>query len=155
MKGTDRVKAALKDAGLAVHIRTMDDTTRSAQEAADAIGCSVAEIAKSLVFQGKESGRPVLAILSGVNRLDTGKLEYALGEAVRRPDAAFVKDHTGFSIGGVSPLGHRRPMPVFFDEDLLAYPTVWASAGHTHAVFEVKPAALLRASSAIKADLKA
>lgn len=114
------------------------ESTRSAADAAAAIGCEVAAIAKSLVFELAD-GSPLLVIASGVNRVDEARLADLLGQVVHRPDADFVRRHTGFSIGGVPPVGHPQPLPVVLDEDLLALPEIWAAAGTPNAVFRLTP----------------
>ena len=125
--------------GFAFEVREFPDSTRTSAEAAAAIGCSVAQIAKSLVFRGGESGRAVLIIASGANRVDPAKAEALLGEAIGRADADFVREATGFAIGGVPPLGHDRPLVTLIDEDLLAFEEVWAAAGTPNAVFRLSP----------------
>lgn len=118
-----------------------EQSTRSAADAAAAIGCDVAAIAKSLVFE-LEDGSPVLVIASGSNRVDEARLGELLGQRVRRPDADFVRRHTGYSIGGVAPVGHPRPLPVLLDEDLLRLTEIWAAAGTPNAVFRMTPGQL-------------
>ena len=127
MKGPERVRAALEALALDCEVLTLPDSTRTAEEAAAAVGCSVGEIAKSLVFRAGE--RAVVGIMSGDNRLDTGKLAEALGEDVSRADADFVRAATGFAIGGVPPLGHATQVPVFMDADLFRFERIWAAAG--------------------------
>jgi len=117
----------------------MPDSTRTAAEAAAAIGCTVAQIAKSLVFRGTESGDPVLVIASGTNRVDPQRLAALLGEPVEKPDADYVRERTGFVIGGVPPLGHSEPLRTFIDRDLLAFDNIWAAAGTPRAVFRLSP----------------
>lgn len=153
--GPQRVQAALDARGLACRVVTLADSTRTSEEAAAAVGCSVAEIAKSMVFRGRDSDRPVLAVMSGVNRVDAAKLRRLLGERVERPDADFVRARTGYAIGGVPPLGHPEPLPTWIDEDLFAFERVWAAAGSPFSVFEIAPPALLAASGGARADLKA
>ena len=134
-----RVQEALAAQGFAFEVREFPDSTRTSAEAAAAIGCSVAQIAKSLVFRGGESGRAVLIIASGANRVDPAKAEALLGEAIGRADADFVREATGFAIGEVPPLGHDRPLVTLIDEDLLAFEEVWAAAGTPNAVFRLSP----------------
>ncbi len=153
--GPQRVQAALDARGLACRVVTLADSTRTSEEAAAAVGCSVAEIAKSMVFRGRDSDRPVLAVMSGVNRVDAAKLRRLLGEKVERPDADFVRARTGYAIGGVPPLGHPEPLPTWIDEDLFAFERVWAAAGSPFSVFEIAPPELLAASGGARADLKA
>lgn len=117
----------------------MPDSTRTAAEAAAAIGCTVAQIAKSLVFRGARSGAPVLVIASGTNRVDPQRLAALIGEPVEKPDADYVRERTGFVIGGVPPLGHSEPIRTFIDRDLLAFGEIWAAAGTPRAVFRLTP----------------
>jgi prolyl-tRNA editing enzyme YbaK/EbsC (Cys-tRNA(Pro) deacylase) len=133
------VQEALAAQGFAFEVREFPDSTRTSAEAAAAIGCSVAQIAKSLVFRGAQSGKAVLIVASGANRVDPAKAEALLGEAIKRADADFVREATGFAIGGVPPLGHDRPLVTLIDEDLLAFEEVWAAAGTPHAVFRLSP----------------
>lgn len=142
---SERVAAALRAAGIAATIREFPQGTRTAQDAAAAIGTSVAKIVKSLVFLA--DGRGVLVLASGANRVDPGRVARALGAArVERADADRVRALTGFAIGGVPPLGHATPLEVLIDEDLLAYDVVYAAAGTPTAVFAVAPADLARAT---------
>lgn len=143
-----RVQAAAEALGLAVEVRIMPDSTRTAVEAAAACGCTVGQIVKSLVFKGKSSGKPILLLVSGANRVDEKGVAAVLGEALTRPDADFVRATTGFAIGGIPPLGHASPVDTWIDEDLLQYLTVWAAAGTPNAVFAVDPAKLREAVGA-------
>lgn len=144
LKGSARaVQAALNAAGLDCQVLQLPDSTRSAREAASALGCRVAQIAKSIVFRGTSSGRPVLVIASGVNRVCERTIAGHLGEDIEKADAAFVRQATGFAIGGVPPCGHRSSMTVFIDRDLLALGEVWAAAGTPHAVFRLNGAQLV------------
>lgn len=150
-----KVADAAMGLGLDVTIVEHQQTTRSAQEAADAIGCDVAQIVKSLCFE--VHGTPTMALLSGNNRLDTRKLAAVCGAGtsqVRRADAEVVKAATGFTIGGVPPFGHTKPLPIFIDEDLTQFDVVWAAAGTPFAVFAIAPAQLVRASNGRVANLK-
>ena len=152
MKGPDRVRAALEAAGVQCTIHTLPDSTRTAAEAAAAVGCAVGEIAKTLVFRAGASA--VIAIMSGDNRLDTGKLAATLGEEVGRADADFVRATTGFAIGGVPPLGYPTPVAVFMDADLFRFAEVWAAGGSPFSVFPIEPDRLRDVSGATVADLK-
>lgn len=134
-----RVREALAARGLALDVVELAQTTRSATDAAHAIGCDVAQIAKSLVFMGAQSGEPLLVIASGANRVRESRIAALLGEPIAKADADFVRFHTGFAIGGVPPLGHPAPLPTFIDEDLLGYPEIWAAAGTPNAVFRLTP----------------
>ncbi len=148
----ERVRAALLAAGHADSIRAFPEGTRSAAEAAAAVGCEVAQIAKSIVFRA--GSRPVLAIASGANRVDMAKLAAATGLAVKRADGGWVRDVTGFAIGGVAPLGHLTPPLVLVDQDLAEFDRVWAAAGSPMHVFETTPAELLRISGGRLADIR-
>lgn len=136
------VQNLLEKAGLACKVIEFAESTRTAQEAADRVGCSLGQIVKSLIFQGVVSGKPILVLTSGANRVDEAQLSQVAGEAIRRADPDFVRLTTGFAIGGVPPLGHARPMETYLDEDLLQYPSLWAAGGAPSAVFELTPAQL-------------
>ena len=147
----ERVRTALLAAGLASEIVETPDSARTAVEAAAAVGASVGQIVKSLVFLCDD--QPVLALVAGDNRLDEQLLGALAGGRITRADAARVREHTGFAIGGVAPLGSLQPLPVFCDADLLQHDWVWAAAGAPHAVFRVEPRALVAATEAHVADL--
>jgi len=136
-----RVQDALRAAGLFNEVRELPDSTRSSAEAAAALGCSVAQIAKSVVFRSG-SGRPVLVVASGANRMDERKVEALLGDRLLRADAEYVRERTGFAIGGVAPIAHATPPHVFLDEDLFAFDRVYAAAGTPFAIFALTPAEL-------------
>jgi prolyl-tRNA editing enzyme YbaK/EbsC (Cys-tRNA(Pro) deacylase) len=145
-----KVQAAL---GPAYTVLEFDASTRTAAEAAGAIGCAVAEIAKSLIFRAEPSGRAVLAIASGVDRIDEAKLGALIGERIGRADAEFVRAKTGFAIGGVPPLGHAEPLPIVIDDALFAFDTIWAAAGTPNAVFRTGPAELLGLTGGVRASI--
>ena len=147
-----RVQAAAERLGLAITVRVMAATTRTAEEAAVACDCTVGQIVKSLIFKGKDSGRAYLLLVSGANRVNEKAVAGRLGEAIVRPDAAFARSATGFAIGGIPPFGHEPPLTPYLDADLLQYGTVWAAAGTPHAVFAVDPAKLLEATGAVVID---
>ena len=136
-----RVQAVL---GKGFEVLEFDASTRTAADAAAAIGCTVGQIAKSLIFRALDSDRPVLAIASGSVRVDESRLAGLLGEGIGRADAAFVREHTGFAIGGVPPVGHRSESVIFIDETLLTFETIWAAAGTPNAVFQLTPDDLVR-----------
>jgi prolyl-tRNA editing enzyme YbaK/EbsC (Cys-tRNA(Pro) deacylase) len=137
-----KVQDSLKAKGFSLEVVELPDSTRTAAEAAQAIGCQVGQIVKSLVFKTRQTERPVLVLASGSNRVDEHKIERLAGEPVGKADAEFVRRHTGFAIGGVPPLGHDTPLETLIDEDLLKYEEVWAAAGTPHAVFRLRPADL-------------
>jgi prolyl-tRNA editing enzyme YbaK/EbsC (Cys-tRNA(Pro) deacylase) len=145
------VVEAAREAGLEIEPREFPEGTRTAEDAARAIGVTVAQIVKSLVFT--VDGRPVMALVSGANQLDGTKLGAAAGGSpAKRADAESVRQATGFPVGGVPPLGH--PLEVFVDRDLLGFDTVWAAAGTPHVVFGATPAALVEATGAVVCDLR-
>ena len=147
-----RVVEAARASGLAIEVERFPEGTRTAAEAARAVGCGVAQIVKSLVFVA--DGRPLVALVSGANRVDLGRLaEASSASAVRKADGDEARAATGFAIGGVPPFGHATPITVVVDRDLLSHDVVWAAAGLPDAVFAVSPAELLRVSGAQAADL--
>lgn len=148
-----RVQDALRAAGLANEVRELPDSTRSSAEAAAALGCSVAQIAKSVVFRSG-SGRPVLVVASGANRVDERKVEALLGDRLLRADADYVRERTGFAIGGVAPIAHATPPHVFLDEELFAFDRVYAAAGTPFAIFALTPAELEALTGGLRADLR-
>lgn len=148
----ERVRAALVAAGLKTEVVHFDATTRTAADAAAAIGTTVGQIVKSLVFLA--GSRPVLALVSGSNQLDPLKLSALTESAIEKADADSVRRATGFAIGGVPPIGFNAPLPTYIDSDLLQYDVVWAAAGTPHDVFSVRPSDLVRVTSGIVADLK-
>jgi prolyl-tRNA editing enzyme YbaK/EbsC (Cys-tRNA(Pro) deacylase) len=135
-------------------VRQLAGTARSAAEAAAAIGCTVAQIAKSLIFRAAD-GVPVLVIASGANRVDERKVAAALGQSIGKADADFVRTTTGFAIGGVPPVGHATPLKIFLDLDLRRHDTIWAAAGHPHAVFRTTAAELERLTGGAAIEIAA
>jgi prolyl-tRNA editing enzyme YbaK/EbsC (Cys-tRNA(Pro) deacylase) len=149
----DRVRQALAAAGFQTEVRHFPDSTRTAAEAAAAVGVQVGQIVKSLVFVAED--RPLLALVSGSNRLDDRRLSRLVGEPVRKADADAVRLHTGYAIGGVPPAGFPQPIPTYIDRDLLVYDIVWAAAGTPHHVFAIAPTDLCALTSGVVADLRA
>lgn len=147
-KSAARFLSAAKDAKLNIEIRQMADSTRTAEEAAQACGCIVAQIVKSLVFRGAASGKPYLLLVSGKNRVDQKGFAKLVGEKLDRPAADYVRDVTGYSIGGIPPLGHAQHMETYMDMDLLGYDVVFAAAGTPNCIFAVAPHDLATASIA-------
>jgi prolyl-tRNA editing enzyme YbaK/EbsC (Cys-tRNA(Pro) deacylase) len=146
-----RVQAVL---GEKYEVLEFDAGTRTAADAAAAIGCTVAEIAKSLVFWGVASGRAVLVVASGANRVDERKVAALIGEKISRADAEFVRAKTGFAIGGVPPVGHAEPPLTLIDADLMLFETIWAAAGTPNAVFRLKPGDLEELTGGRLAEVK-
>ncbi|MDE0522629.1 MAG: YbaK/EbsC family protein [Boseongicola sp.] len=151
-KSLARVTAALESAGLACKILEMPGETRTAGDAAREAGCEINQIAKSIVFRGEESNSVVLFITAGGNRVDGEKASEAAGETLGRADAGFVRDKTGFAIGGVAPVGHLTPSHVFLDPKLLGYAVVYAAAGTPRHIFAVTPEQLTEISGAKVAE---
>lgn len=148
-----RVQDALADRGMGHRVEELAASTRSASEAAAAVGCEVAQIVKSLVFRGKATGQAVLVLASGARRVDTIKLARFACEPLEKADAAFVRETTGFAIGGVPPAFHARPLLTFVDRGLLRFEALWAAAGTPNAIFRLTPAELLALSGGTAADL--
>jgi prolyl-tRNA editing enzyme YbaK/EbsC (Cys-tRNA(Pro) deacylase) len=124
-----KVQDALKALGFRNEVLELPVSTRTAAEAAQAAGCQVGQIAKSIVFRGQSTGRPISVIANGTNRVNERRLEELIAEPLGKADAEYVRKHTGFVIGGVPPIGHREKMEIFVDEDLLRYEEIWAAAG--------------------------
>lgn len=144
-----RVQAAL---GAAYQVLEFDASTRTAADAAAAVGCTVGQIAKSIIFKAA-SGRPVLVVASGDNRVSTEKVTAALGEKIGRADATFVRERTGFAIGGVPPVAHAEPVITLIDQDLSRFDRIWAAAGTPNAVFALTYADLVALTSGTVADI--
>src|SRR2546422_8349667 len=147
-----RFEAWLGDSGIGVSVKEFPQGTRTAGDAARAVGCDVGQIVKSLVFVA--GGRPVVALVSGANRLDEGRLAVVAGDPVAKADAETARTATGYSIGGVPPFGHATDLRVFMDGDLLGFAVVWAAAGRPDSVFEIEPGRLRELSKATVSDLK-
>jgi prolyl-tRNA editing enzyme YbaK/EbsC (Cys-tRNA(Pro) deacylase) len=152
---TRRVQAAIAARGFDFEVREFPSGTRTSAEAAAAVGCEIGQIAKSMVFRAIDSDRPVLVVASGANRVDEEKVAALLGEGIGRADPAFVRERTGFAIGGVPPVGHDAPPLVLIDRDLLAFAEVWAAAGTPNAVFRLDPADLEDLTGGKVAEVKA
>jgi prolyl-tRNA editing enzyme YbaK/EbsC (Cys-tRNA(Pro) deacylase) len=142
-KSAQRVQEALMEKGVTLSVIEFDASTRTSVDAANAIGCDLGQIAKSLIFKGKESGKPILIIASGTNRVNEKKMKEVIGEKLSKADAAFVLEETGYAIGGIPPIGHLHPIQTWIDQDLLNYEVIWAAAGTPNAVFELNPSILL------------
>jgi prolyl-tRNA editing enzyme YbaK/EbsC (Cys-tRNA(Pro) deacylase) len=150
-----KVQDALRALGYDYTVIEHAESTRTAQEAADRAGCELGQIVKSLIFKAQNSGRPILVLTSGANRVDEKRISEYAGEPVGRADADFVRSVTGFAIGGVPPIGHIQKMETYLDEDFLKYQTVWAAAGTPNAIFELKTEDLQKMTSARTARVKA
>lgn len=141
-----RVQIALAEFGIDSSMVELSVAARTAQQAADALGVAVGQIAKSLIFRASDSGRAVLVIAAGDRRVDEALIAARVGETVERATPEFVRQHTGFAIGGVAPFAHSTPVATFVDESLRRFEVVWAAGGTPHCVFPIKPMDLIRAS---------
>jgi prolyl-tRNA editing enzyme YbaK/EbsC (Cys-tRNA(Pro) deacylase) len=149
-----RTEQLLRVAGIDTRVVEFEQPTRTSAEAAAAIGCSVAEIAKSVVFRGAKSGQAIVVVASGDNRVSEAKVAVLLGEPLARADADFVRAATGYVIGGVAPLGHAQPVRLLLDEDLRRFARIWAAAGTPFSVFPLTPEDLGRVTGAEWADVR-
>lgn len=134
-----QVQEKLLELGHPNEVVKLTDSARTAQEAADALGCEVAQIAKSIIFKLKSTNEPLLVVASGINRIDEKLVAQTLNDKLGKADADFVRESTGFVIGGVPPLGHKNSVLTLIDEDLFKYETIWAAAGHPKVVFQLTP----------------
>ena len=149
-----RFQEMLRQRGFAHQVVELPASTRTAKEAAQAVGCQPGQIVKSLVFKGLHTQTPLLVLASGPNRVDERRLSELAGEPIEKADADFVRQWTGFAVGGVPPLGHKEPVAAFIDETLLRYDTLWAAAGTPHAVFQLTPADLQTMTSGRVVSIK-
>jgi prolyl-tRNA editing enzyme YbaK/EbsC (Cys-tRNA(Pro) deacylase) len=149
-----RVRQALEALGVETEIKAFSASTRTSADAAAAIGCSVAQIAKSLVFRARPSGRAVLVMASGANRVDEAKVAELVGETIGKADADFVRAEAGFAIGGVAPVGHGIRLKTLIDAELMRFDAIWAAAGSPNSVFRLTPGELVRVTQGEVADLK-
>lgn len=140
--GARRVQALLVSLGVAGRVVVVPETTRTSEDAARALGCEIGQIAKTVLFRGVSTGKPVLVVASGANRVDEQLLAGRVGEGLAKARAEFVRGATGYAIGGVAPVGFPHPIETWIDEDLLKYEIVWAAAGTPNAVFSASPAAI-------------
>ena len=149
-----RTAQLLRDAGIEAQVVEFEQPTRTSAEAATAIGCSIAEIAKSIVFRGRTSGLAVVVVASGDNRVGEAKVSVLVDEPLARADADFVRVATGYAIGGVAPIGYSQPVKLLLDRDLRRFATVWAAGGTPYSVFPVTPDQLQRLTGAGWSDVK-
>lgn len=149
-----RVQDALHGFGLDCKVKELTESTRTAVDAANAVGCDVGQIVKSLVFRGKSSGKAVFVVASGANQVNEKSLAALVGEKIGKADADFVREQTGFAIGGVSPVGHPTPLHTYVDEDLLGYDELWAAAGTPNALFSLTPGELCLITSGEVVNIK-
>ena len=149
-----KIQDALRALGYDYTVIEHAESTRTAQEAADRAGCELGQIVKSLIFRGKTSGKPILVLTSGANRVDEKRIAAYAGEPIGRADADFVSAATGFAIGGVPPIGHTQKMETYLDEDFLQHQTIWAAAGMPNAIFELRTEDLQRMTGGKVARVK-
>jgi len=149
-----RIQDTLASLGAGFEVIELPQSTRSAAEAAAAIGCAVGQIAKSIVFRTAQSGVPILVIASGANRIDEARIAALAGEPIEKADAGYVREKTGFAIGGIPPVGHAQPIRTIIDEDLLGFDEIWAAAGTPNAVFRLAPAGLLAITGGTPSSIK-
>ncbi|PGL71842.1 hypothetical protein CN925_06450 [Bacillus sp. AFS055030] len=142
-ESAQNVQDLIIELGYSNKVIELPNSARTAKEAADALNCEVAQIAKSIIFRLESSNSPVLIVASGINRVNEKQIEKILNEKLGKADADFVREQTGFVIGGVSPIGHKNKVMTFIDEDLLQYKEVWAAAGHPKAIFQLTPNELI------------
>jgi prolyl-tRNA editing enzyme YbaK/EbsC (Cys-tRNA(Pro) deacylase) len=150
-----RVQRALADAGLQARVIELTVAARTSQQAADALGIGVGQIAKSLIFRAADSGRAVLVIAAGDRHVDETRIAALLGESIERATPEFVREHSGYAIGGVPPLAHARPLVTYVDRSLRRFDVVWAAGGTPHCVFPIEPADLVRVSGGIETAIGA
>lgn len=146
------IQSILNEYGLDLQVIEFKESTRTSAEAAAAVGCELGQIAKSIIFKGRSSQQPLMVIASGVNRVDEKKIRAITGEKIKQADADFVREHTGYPIGGVPPAGHS--IPILIDPDLMNYNEIWSAAGTPHAVFKLTPQQLLDITQGRVADVK-
>jgi len=149
-----KVQQALATFGLDCRVQELSDSTRTAVEAAQAVGCDVGQIVKSLVFRGKTTGNGVFVVASGANRVNEKALAALVGEKIDKADADFAREQTGFAIGGVPPVGHLKQLQTFIDEDLLRHHELWAAAGTPNALFSLTPDQLCLITAGTVAQIK-
>lgn len=138
-KSAQFIQNELAKKGINFKVIELSQSTRTANDAASAIGCSVGQIVKSLIFRTKKSSKPILILVSGPNKVNEKSIEIEIGETIEKADANFTKEVTGFAIGGIPPIGHKQKIETFIDEDLLKFDELWSAAGTPHAVFNLKP----------------
>lgn len=154
-KSVRRVQNALAEAGVEARILEMGESTRTALDAAQAAGCAVDQIAKSIIFRGEETGHVVLFLTAGGNRVDASKATAVAGQPLGKADADLIRAETGFAIGGVAPVGHLNPVTAYFDSRLMDFDVVWAAAGTPRHIFAMDPRRLLDITGAKVADFTA
>lgn len=152
-KSSQRIKDVLTEYGLDAKVIEFKELTRTSEEAASTIGCEIGQIAKTLIFKGKRTGKPICVIASGKNRVNEKKIALHIGEEIEKPDAEYVLKHTGFAIGGIPPIGYDLGEVPLIDEDLMLYKELWAAAGTSHSVFQLSFEDLLKITKGLVAAI--
>lgn len=154
-KSSEIIKNFLQDAGMNFGVKTLQESARTAEDAANAIGCSVGQICKSIIFKTKLSNKPVLVLASGINRVNEKSIRVFVGEDILKADAGFTREITGFAIGGIPPIAHRTKIEkAYIDEDLKQYKSIWAAAGTPHSVFELNFKSLVEMTDGVVVSIK-
>jgi prolyl-tRNA editing enzyme YbaK/EbsC (Cys-tRNA(Pro) deacylase) len=153
-KSAQKVQDILAKKGITTRVVELPDSTRTAQDAASAIGCKIEQIIKSLIFKTKETDQPILILASGPNRINEKAIENYVGEKIVKADAEYTRKVTGFAIGGIPPVGHQQDIKTFIDEDLLAFEDLWAAAGTPNAVFTLKASDLIHLTNGTIVSVK-
>ena len=154
-KSSEIIKNFLQDAGMSFEVKTLQESARTADDAAKAIGCTVGQICKSIIFKAKQSNKPVLVLASGINRINEKSIKDFVGEKISKADADFTREITGFAIGGIPPIAHRTKIEkAYIDEDLKQYESIWAAAGTPNSVFELNFESLVKMTGGVVVSIK-
>jgi prolyl-tRNA editing enzyme YbaK/EbsC (Cys-tRNA(Pro) deacylase) len=154
MKEIEKIKTELLKYNIKPEIVVFDISTETSEKAAEALKCSLSQIAKSILFRGKKSGEPIMIVACGSNLIDSKKIKNLIGENIKIADIDFVKENTGYDVGGVAPIGHIKKFKIFLDEDLFEYDEIWPAAGTSNSMFKICPHKLKKISNGIIADVK-
>lgn len=154
-RSSEIIKNFLQDVGMSFEVKTLQESTRTADDAAKAIGCEVGQICKSIIFKDNQSNKPVLVLASGINRINEKSIKDFVGEKILKADADFTREVTGFAIGGIPPIAHRTKIEkVYIDQDLKQYESIWAAAGTPNSVFELNFESLVKMTGGVVVSIK-
>ena len=154
-RSSEIIKNFLQDVGMSFEVKTLQESTRTADDAAKAIGCEVGQICKSIIFKAKQSNEPVLVLASGINRINEKSIKDFVGEKILKANADFTREVTGFAIGGIPPIAHRTKIEkVYIDQDLKQYESIWAAAGTPNSVFELNFESLVKMTGGLVVSIK-
>lgn len=154
-RSSEIIKNFLQDIGMSFEVKTLQESTRTADDAAKAIGCEVGQICNSIIFKAKQSNEPVLVLASGINRINEKSIKDFVGEKILKADADFTREVTGFAIGGIPPIAHRTKIEkVYIDQDLKQYESIWAAAGTPNSVFELNFESLVKMTGGVVVSIK-